>query len=86
MHQVLKQIIIYLLLSFHNNLKTHYLDGKVNRRVDYLLCALLEIENDYFFKYHQRRMLGSLNPRGVNEKHRHESGMLIPVLSIKVSS
>ena len=70
--------------SFHNNLKTHYLDGKVNRRVDFLVCALLEIESDYFFKYNQKRMLGGLNPKTVREEHRHQRGMMIPALSIEV--
>ena len=72
--------------SFHNNLKTHYLDGKVNRRVDFLVCALLEIESDYFFKYNQKQMLGGLNPKAVREEHRHQRGMLILALSIEVRS
>lgn len=39
------------LYSFHNKLKTPYLHGKVNRRVDFLLNVLLRIEEDNFFNY-----------------------------------
>ena len=45
----------------------HYLDGKVNRRVDYLLCALLDLESDYFLTYNQVQMLGWVNERAVKE-------------------
>ena len=37
--------------SFHAKLKTIYLNGKVNRRIDFLIDALLKIEKDTFFKY-----------------------------------
>lgn len=78
-------LYMYLLLcSFHNNLKTHYLDGKVNRRVDYLLIALLDIENDFFFTYNQKRILGGLNPRVLREEDRHQRGMSIPTASLQV--
>lgn len=73
-------------LSFHNNLKTNYLNGKVNRRVDYLLCALLDIESDYYFKYNQKQLLGGLNPKAAKEELRHHRGMMIPPLSVKVRS
>ena len=55
-----------------------YLDGKVNRRVDYLVCALLDIESEYFFKYNQRRMLGGLNPKAMREEQHHQRGFAIP--------
>ena len=35
--------------SFHNQLKTVHLNGKVNHRVDYLLHHLLQYEKDVFF-------------------------------------
>jgi len=31
----------------------------------FLVCALLEIESDYFFKYNQKRMLDGLNSKAV---------------------
>ena len=34
--------------SFHNKLKTNYLNGKVNERVDFLIDTLLRIEIDRF--------------------------------------
>ena len=37
--------------SFHNKLKTVYLNGKVNRRIDVLLDVLLKIEHDQYFQY-----------------------------------
>ena len=36
--------VMVLYHSFHNKLKTTYLNGKVNRRVDFLIDALLRIE------------------------------------------
>jgi len=65
-------------------LKTHYLDGKVNRRVDYLLIALLDIENDFFFTYNQKRILGGLNPRVLSEEERHQKGLSIPTTLVQV--
>ena len=72
-------------LSFHNNLKTHYLDGKVNHRVDYLVCALLDVESEYFFKYNQRCMLGGLNPKVKREEERHQRGFVMPDSAIEVT-
>ena len=71
--------------SFHSVLKLHYLDGIVNPRVDYLLCALLEVEGDFFYKYNQIRLLGEPNPIAIKEELHHQRGLLIPVPSIKVS-
>ena len=75
---------MYARFSFHSNLKMHYLNGRVNRRVDYLVCALLEVENDFFFKYNQTRMLGEVNQKLLKEEHRHKRGMLIPEKSVEV--
>ena len=60
------------------------MDGKVNRRVDYLVCALLDLESDYFFAYNQMRMLGRVNKSAVKEEDRHNRGMLISNSSVKV--
>ena len=77
---------MYTLFSFHNNLKTHYLKGKINRRVDYLVCALLEVESDYFFKFNKTGIMGEANKMLVKEEQRHQKGMLIPELSVEVRS
>ena len=45
------------LFSFHNKLKTSYLNGKVNRRVDVLLEVLLKIEHDQYFQYEMKHRL-----------------------------
>ena len=79
-------VYIHTLLSFHNNLKTHYLNGKVNRRIDYLVCALLEVESDYFFKFNKTRIMGEANQKLVKEEQHHQRGMLIPELSVEVRS
>ena len=72
--------------SFHNNLKTNNLDGKVNQKVDYLVIALLDIE-DFFFTYNQKRILGGLNPRVCREEGLHQREMSIPTsLQVKDSN
>ncbi|XP_065920274.1 uncharacterized protein [Dysidea avara] len=63
--------------SFHAKLKTNYLNGKVNRRVDFLIDALLRIEQDCFFKVAQKQRLGTINKQEVKEAHRHKRGLQI---------
>ena len=41
----------YIITSFYNQLKTVHLNGKVNRRVDFLLHHLMKYEKDMFFNY-----------------------------------
>ena len=47
--------------SFHNKLKTVYLNGKVNRRIDVLLDLLLKVEHDSFFQYELKHRLLDCN-------------------------
>ena len=65
--------------SFHNKLKTTYLNGKVNRRVDFLIDALLRIERDSFFVYMRRKQLFEINYQAV-----HTRGMKIPPERVQV--
>lgn len=58
-------------------------DGKVNPRGDYLLIALLDIEND-FFTYNQKRILGGLNPRVLSEEEHHQKGLSILTTMVQV--
>lgn len=71
------------LYSFHNKLKTPYLHGKVNRRVDFLLNVLLRIEEDNFFNYMKKVHLPTTQR---DECNRHQNGMLIPAEKVQVSS
>ena len=68
--------------SFHNKLKTSYLHGKVNRRVDFLLNVLLRIEEDNFFNYMKKVQLPTTQQ---NECNRHQNGMIIPAENVRVS-
>ena len=70
------------LYSFHNKLKTPYLHGKVNRRVDFLLNVLLRIEEDNFFNYMKKVHLPTTQR---DECNRHQNGMLIPAEKVQVS-
>ena len=38
-----------VLCSFHNQLKATYLNGKLNRRVNFLIHHLLQYEKDAYF-------------------------------------
>ena len=42
---------------FHNKLKTTYMNGKANRRIDFLLECLLRVEMDNYFKYMEKDIL-----------------------------
>ena len=70
--------------SFHNKLKTTYLNGKMNRRVDFLLDVLLQIEKDQYFKYMYRQQMLGVNHKAILETQRHERGMKIPKMDVKV--
>ena len=71
------------LYSFHNKLKTSYLHGKVNRRVDFLLNVLLRVEKDNFFNYMKKVQLPTTQR---DECNHHQNGMLIPAEKVQVSS
>ena len=76
--------IINVVNSFHNKLKTTYLDGKVNRRVDYLLDTLIRMERDQFFGYNYKTQMLQANPRDNSETQWHERGLNIPITAVKV--
>ena len=75
-----------LVCTFHNKLKTTYLDRKVNRRVDYLLDTLIRMERDQFFGYMYKTMMLQSNPKSHSETQGHERGLSIPLTAIKVLS
>ena len=77
--------MINVLNSFHSELKTTYLDGKVNRRVDYLLDTLIRMERDQFFGYMYKTQMLQANPTGNLESQRYERGLSIPITAVKVS-
>lgn len=85
------QIILYLLniplqpYSFHAKLKTIYLNGKVNRRIDFLIDALLKIERDFFYKAMTKERLKCLNQREIREVDRHQRGLKIDKEFVTVS-
>lgn len=62
--------------SFHNKLKTTYLKGKVNRRVDFLLNVLFRIEEDNFFNYRRKCQHPAINSD--SGRARHQRAMDIP--------
>ena len=72
--------------SFHNQLKTIHLNGRVNRRVDFLLHHLLKYEKDVFFNYKKARQLPSaISNKMRKEANRHECGLQIPLSDVQVS-
>ena len=76
----------YIITSFHNQLKTVHLNGKVNRRVDVLLHHLMKYEKDMFFNYKRvRQLLPAMGDRMKKDLSRHELGMQIPTKDVEVS-
>ena len=67
--------------SFHNKLKTTYLNGKVNRRVDFLLNILFQIEEDSYFSYQRKSQLPVML---TTQNARHQHGMNISAQEVKV--
>ena len=76
--------ICCLFPSFHNMLKTTYLDGKVNRRVDFLIDALLRIERDQFFRSMYKSYMYQTNQKDLSEKQRHQRSLQIPINAVEV--
>ena len=47
--------------------------------MDYLVCALLDIESEYFLKYNQRCMhTWRIKPKSQREEQCHQRGFVIP--------
>ena len=76
--------ILFGLLSFHNKLKTTYLNGKVNRRVDVLLEVLLKVEHDQYFRYELKHRLQQQNKVVTRDHCRHKRGLSIARLNVEV--
>lgn len=75
----------YVMCSFHNQLKTTYLNGKVNRRLDFLIHHLLEYEKDSFFRYKKDRLLPpALHKKVKQEMNHHQRSLTIPAAKVKV--
>lgn len=65
-------------------MKTTYLHGKANRRVDILLDVLLKIECDNFYRYMEKQVLLPINHRLFHEQDRHQRGMAIEDKKVEV--
>ena len=81
---LLNAVVFHVLYSFHNKLKTSYLNGKVNRRVDVLLEVLLKIEHDQYFQYEMKHRLQQQNKTVKRDHCRHKRGMSIPCSKVEV--
>ncbi|KAK3928240.1 Zinc finger protein 511 [Frankliniella fusca] len=69
--------------SFHNILKTVYLNRKPNKRVDDLLDILLQVEEDYFVRYQNAVMTESLSDEDFDAiLKRHDRGIKISNLHV----
>ena len=72
--------------SFHNKLKTVYLNGgKVNRRINVLLDVLLKIEHDQFFQYEMKHRLLQPNKQTIKIEDAHKRGIKISPESVNVT-
>ena len=72
--------------SFHNKLKTVYLNGKVNRRIDVLLDILLKIEHDQYFQYELKYRLLQPNKVAFRIEDAHKRGVKISPEKVNVST
>ena len=80
---------LYLLCkcSFHNQLKTVHLNGKVNRRLDFLIYHLLQYEKEAFFQYKKDRQLPPATHKKMKlEWSHHQKGLQIPTNSVQVTT
>ena len=72
--------------SFHNKVKTKYLEGKKNRRVDTLVNLLLTMEQDFFID-RQRKLSQLVVPKMQKvDLDRHNRGKDISRSDIEVCS
>lgn len=60
------------------------MNGKANRRIDFLLDCLLRIEMDNYFKYMEKDVLLPINHKVTREEERHKRGLDIPDDQVKV--
>ena len=62
--------------SFHNILKTYYMERKPDKRVDDLTNVLLTYEEDAYWR-HKREKIYETKHQSVNNNSRHARGMAI---------
>ena len=75
-----------MVTSFHNQLKSTYLNGKVNCRVDFLVHCLLQFEKDAFFRYKKdRQLLPAMLKKIKKEMNHHQRGLQVPESTVQVS-
>ena len=64
--------------SYHNRLKTFYLNRKRNKRVDDLFNLLLNIEEDDYWRHKRDAVFSGPGSQDRPVATRHDRGMLIP--------
>jgi len=75
-----------MLSSFHNQLKSMYLNEKVNRRVDFLVHRLLQYQKDAFFCYKKDRQLSpAMLKKTKEEMNYHQRGLQVSESYVQVS-
>ena len=62
--------MISLLHSFHKKLKTTYLKGKWNRRVDALINVIFRVDCNNFLECEQCKYMASFEPAEAKERER----------------
>ena len=62
--------------SFHNVLKTYYMERKPDKRVDDLTNVLLSYEEDAYWR-HKREKIYETKHQSANNNSRHTRGMAI---------
>ena len=60
------------------------MNGKANRRIDFLLDCLLRVEMDNYFKYMKKDILLPINHKLTGEEERHSREMQIGADRVKV--
>ena len=60
------------------------MNGKANRRIDFLLDCLLRVEIDNYFKYIEKDILLPINHKLIREEEHHNKGLDIPAERVKV--
>lgn len=69
--------------SFHNQLKTFYLSGKGNRRIDVLIHTLLRFENDHLIKHLHQVSYNNSTENDMHTIDRHDRGLEIDDNKVK---
>ena len=60
------------------------MNGKANRRIDFLLDGLLRVEVDSCFKCMEKDVVLQINHKATREEERHNRGLDIPAEQVKV--